>query len=49
MRRTIKAYKNARDYDNVVRILLDYLDMPEEAVRVVKESRSVEGAKLVAK
>uniref|UniRef100_A0A9J2PQJ5 Anaphase-promoting complex subunit 4 WD40 domain-containing protein n=1 Tax=Ascaris lumbricoides TaxID=6252 RepID=A0A9J2PQJ5_ASCLU len=43
------AYKNARDYDNVVRILLDYLDMPEEAVRVVKESRSVEGAKLVAK
>uniref|UniRef100_A0A0K0DCX6 TPR_REGION domain-containing protein n=1 Tax=Angiostrongylus cantonensis TaxID=6313 RepID=A0A0K0DCX6_ANGCA len=43
------AYRNARDYDNLVRILLDHLNMAEEAVKVVRESRSVEGAKLVAK
>jgi WD repeat-containing protein 19 len=43
------AYKNAKDYDNLVRILLDHLNMPEEAVKVVRESKSVEGAKLVAK
>ncbi|TKR68449.1 hypothetical protein L596_024432 [Steinernema carpocapsae] len=43
------AYKNAKDYDSLVRILLDKLNLPEEAVKVVRESRSVEGAKLVAK
>ncbi|PIO69347.1 hypothetical protein TELCIR_08823, partial [Teladorsagia circumcincta] len=43
------AYRNARDYDNLVRMLLDHLNMAEEAVKVVRESRSVEGAKLVAK
>ncbi|GMT20667.1 hypothetical protein PFISCL1PPCAC_11964, partial [Pristionchus fissidentatus] len=42
------AYKNARDYDNLVRILLNHLNMPEEAVAIVRESRSAEGAKLVA-
>ncbi|CAI5446232.1 unnamed protein product [Caenorhabditis angaria] len=43
------CYERGRDYDNLVRILLDPLNMPEEAVRVVRESRSIEGAKLVAK
>ncbi|VDK67285.1 unnamed protein product, partial [Onchocerca ochengi] len=43
------AYKNARDYDNLVRLLLEHLNKPEEAVSIVRESRSVEGAKLVAK
>lgn len=43
------SYRNARDYDNLVRMLLDHLNMAEEAVKVVRESRSVEGAKLVAK
>ncbi|KAK0417556.1 hypothetical protein QR680_013078 [Steinernema hermaphroditum] len=43
------AYKNAKDYDSLVRVLLDHLNLPEEAVKVVRESRSVEGAKLVAK
>nr|XP_054756020.1 WD repeat-containing protein 19-like isoform X1 [Lytechinus pictus] len=43
------AYRNAKDWDNVIRIQLDYLKNPEEAVRVVKESGSVEGAKMVAK
>ncbi|KAK6036114.1 hypothetical protein COOONC_26381, partial [Cooperia oncophora] len=40
-----KRYKEAA----VVRMLLDHLNMAEEAVKVVRESRSVEGAKLVAK
>ncbi|VIO91983.1 WD repeat membrane protein, putative [Brugia malayi] len=43
------AYKNARDYDNLVRLLLEHLNKPEEAVCIVRESRSVEGARLVAK
>ncbi|CAJ0941201.1 unnamed protein product, partial [Mesorhabditis belari] len=43
------AYKNAKDYDNLVRVLLDHLNLADEAVRVVRESRSVEGAKHVAK
>ncbi|KXJ24489.1 WD repeat-containing protein 19 [Exaiptasia diaphana] len=44
-----RAYEAAKDYDNVIRINLDYLQNPEEAVRVVKEAQSVEGAKMVAK
>ncbi|MCP9258311.1 hypothetical protein DINM_002811 [Dirofilaria immitis] len=43
------AYKNARDYDNLARLLLEHLNKPEEAVCIVRESRSVEGARLVAK
>ena len=31
------------------RINLDHLQDPEEAVRIVKETRSVEGAKMVAR
>ncbi|XP_072170705.1 WD repeat-containing protein 19-like [Diadema setosum] len=43
------AYQNAKDWDNVIRIQLDFLRNPEEAVRIVKETGSVEGAKMVAK
>ncbi|VDN01407.1 unnamed protein product [Thelazia callipaeda] len=43
------AYKNARDYHNLVRILLDHLNRPEEAVRIIRENRNIEGAKLIAK
>ena len=43
------AYQSARDPDNVVRILLQHLNRPEEAVAIVRENKSVEGAKLVAK
>lgn len=43
------AYEAAKDYDNFIRINLDHLQNPEEAVRIVKETRSVEGAKMVAK
>lgn len=43
------AYRSAQDYDNLIRILLDYQNNPEEAVKVVKECNSVEGAKMVAR
>lgn len=43
------AYEAAKDYDSVIRINLDHLQNPEEAVRIVKETQSVEGAKMVAK
>ncbi len=45
----LAAYERARDYDSVVRLLLDHLEDPEGAVRVVRETKSVEGAKMVAK
>ncbi|XP_073252735.1 WD repeat-containing protein 19-like [Porites lutea] len=43
------AYEAAKDYDSVIRINLDHLQNPEEAVRIVKETQSVEGAKMVAR
>ncbi|KAJ8298131.1 hypothetical protein KUTeg_024662 [Tegillarca granosa] len=43
------AYRRAKDWDNVIRINLDYLQNPEEAVKIVRETQSIEGAKLVAK
>ena len=48
-REAVVAYEAARDYDNAVRIHLDQLNNPEAAVRIVKEHRSTEGAKLVAR
>jgi hypothetical protein len=39
----------ARDMDNVVRLNLDHLNNPEEAVHVVQETKSIEGAKMVAR
>jgi WD repeat-containing protein 19 len=45
----VRAYEAARDYDNVIRVLLEHLKNPEQAVKVVKETKSVEGAKMVAK
>ncbi|XP_047124984.1 WD repeat-containing protein 19 isoform X1 [Hydra vulgaris] len=43
------AYKKAKDYENVIRINLEHLQNPEEAVLIVRETQSVEGAKMVAK
>lgn len=43
------AYKRGKDYENVIRINLDHLQDPEAAVLIVKETQSVEGAKMVAK
>ncbi|CAG0921516.1 unnamed protein product [Notodromas monacha] len=45
----LAAYDRARDYDSVVRLLLDHLEDPEAAVKVVRDTKSVEGAKMVAK
>ncbi|XP_025088691.1 WD repeat-containing protein 19-like isoform X2 [Pomacea canaliculata] len=44
-----EAYKMAKEWDNVIRINLEYLQNPEEAVHIVQETQSVEGAKMVAK
>lgn len=39
----------ARDMDSVVRLNLEHLNNPEEAVHVVQETKSIEGAKMVAR
>ncbi|XP_061736502.1 WD repeat-containing protein 19 [Nerophis ophidion] len=44
-----QAYGSAKDWDNVTRVLLDHLKNPEGAVRIVRETQSVEGAKMVAR
>ena len=43
------AYELARDYENMIRITLDRLNDPQEAVKIVQETRSIEGAKMIAK
>ncbi|KAF4071641.1 hypothetical protein AMELA_G00275630 [Ameiurus melas] len=43
------AYESARDWDSVIRILLEHLNNPEEAVRMVRETQSIDGAKMVAR
>ena len=43
------AYEAARDYDSAVRVYLDHLNDPEAAVKIVKTTRSAEGAKLIAR
>lgn len=45
----LKAYEMARDMDSVVRLNLDHLNNPEDAVHVVQETKSIEGAKMVAR
>ncbi|KAG5897933.1 hypothetical protein JTB14_014047 [Gonioctena quinquepunctata] len=45
----VKAYETAKDYDSVIRLHLDHLNNPEIAVELVQETKSVEGAKMVAK
>ncbi|XP_043548785.1 WD repeat-containing protein 19 isoform X2 [Chiloscyllium plagiosum] len=43
------AYENAKDWDNMIRIQLDHLSNPEEAVRIIRETQSIDGAKMVAR
>ena len=43
------AYELARDYEGMIRITLDRLNDPQEAVKIVQETRSIEGAKMIAK
>lgn len=44
----LKSYKLAKDFDSVIRLNLDYLNNPDEAVQFVQETKSIHGAKLVA-
>nr|KAF7387626.1 hypothetical protein H0235_018348 [Vespula pensylvanica] len=44
-----KAYETAKDYDNIIRINLDYLNNPARSVEIVQQTKSIEGAKRVAK
>ena len=45
----VVAYEAARDYDSAVRLFLDKLNHPENSVRIVKQTRSTEGATMVAR
>ena len=45
----VAAYEAARDWDSAVRLYLDRLNDPENAVRIVRQTRSNEGAKMVAR
>ncbi|XP_017879178.1 WD repeat-containing protein 19 isoform X2 [Ceratina calcarata] len=44
-----KAYETAKDYENIIRINLEHLNNPARSVEVVQQTKSVEGAKMVAK
>uniref|UniRef100_A0A3Q3ED04 WD repeat-containing protein 19 n=1 Tax=Kryptolebias marmoratus TaxID=37003 RepID=A0A3Q3ED04_KRYMA len=44
-----QAYESAKDWDNAIRVLLDHLNNPEDAVRIARETRSIDGAKMVAR
>ncbi|CAG0902490.1 unnamed protein product, partial [Darwinula stevensoni] len=48
-REAVAAYEMAHDYDSVVRIYLDHLNNPDAAVTIVRNTKSVEGAKKVAR
>jgi WD repeat-containing protein 19 len=48
-REAVKAYLKAGEWLNVVRLYLDHLNNPGEAVKIVRETKSIEGAKMIAK
>jgi len=48
-KQALYGYSAAHDYENVIRIDLDKLDDPQDAIRVVQEHRSTEGSKLIAR
>ncbi|NXI09469.1 WDR19 protein, partial [Irena cyanogastra] len=43
------AYEHAKQWDSVIRLYLDHLNNPEKAVDIVRETQSIEGAKMVAR
>uniref|UniRef100_A0A8D2J6D3 WD repeat-containing protein 19 n=1 Tax=Varanus komodoensis TaxID=61221 RepID=A0A8D2J6D3_VARKO len=45
----VLAYENAKQWDNVIRLYLDHLNNPEKAVSIVRETQSLDGAKMVAR
>ncbi|KAH9493994.1 WD repeat-containing protein 19 [Dermatophagoides farinae] len=48
-RHAAEIYSKAKRWEDVVRINLDHLNNPGEAVKIVREHQSVAGAKLVAR
>ncbi|EDL90075.1 WD repeat domain 19 (predicted), isoform CRA_b [Rattus norvegicus] len=44
----VVAYENAKQWNSVIRIYLDHLNNPEKAVSIVRETQSLDGAKMVA-
>ncbi|NWY13192.1 WDR19 protein, partial [Aphelocoma coerulescens] len=45
----VMAYEHAKQWDSVIRLYLDHLNNPEKAVNIVRETQSLEGAKMVAR
>ncbi|EGW09992.1 WD repeat-containing protein 19, partial [Cricetulus griseus] len=45
----VLAYENAKQWNSVIRIYLDHLNNPEKAVSIVRETQSLDGAKMVAR
>lgn len=43
------AYEQAKQWDSVIRLYLDHLNNPEKAVNIVRETQSLDGAKMVAR
>jgi WD repeat-containing protein 19 len=43
-----KSYMIAKEFENAIRIQLDHLKNPEQAVKIVRDNQSIEGAKMVA-
>lgn len=43
-----KVFERARNFDNMIMVLLKHLNRAEEAVQIARECRSAEGARLVA-
>lgn len=48
-KQALYGYSAAHDYENVIRIDLDKLDDPQDAIRVVQEHHSTEGSKMIAR
>ncbi|XP_004642695.2 WD repeat-containing protein 19 isoform X2 [Octodon degus] len=45
----VVAYENAKQWNSVIRLYLDHLNNPEKAVSIVRETQSLDGAKMVAR
>lgn len=45
----VVAYENAKQWNSVIRVYLDHLNNPEKAVSIVRETQSLDGAKMVAR
>lgn len=48
-KKALCGYNAAHDYENVIRLDLDRLEDPQDAIRVVQEHRSTEGSKMIAR